>query len=171
MARRLAQTSQQRAFNWKGNCCFQVPQVNDKRGKEGRKEAFLWIFASASSSAGTRTFFHKSRVLDTLGLAVALESGTITVNPNLFELITCQNTTALEKRVFSLAGAAKPGHMWAHLGCSIPWILGPLCVPHLCVLKLSTCSTHSHLDPCKSHGPFAVHLQTSCIPQGERAWS
>ena len=45
----------------------------------GRKEAFSWIFALASSSDGTRTFVHKSQVLDTLGLAVALEPGTTTL--------------------------------------------------------------------------------------------
>ena len=78
MAQGLAQTSQQSAFNWKGRCHFWVPQIKGKRGKEGRKEAFSQIFASASSSAGTQTFFHKSRVWDTSGLAVALESGTIT---------------------------------------------------------------------------------------------
>ena len=39
---------------------FQILQINDKRRKEGRKEAFSRIFALASSSGGTRTFFHES---------------------------------------------------------------------------------------------------------------
>ena len=52
-------------------------QWQERQG--GEKGASLQIFASASSSVGTQTFFHKSWVLDTLGLAVALESGTITV--------------------------------------------------------------------------------------------
>ena len=39
---------------------FWVPQINDKRRKGERKEAFSRIFASASSSDGTRTFVHKS---------------------------------------------------------------------------------------------------------------
>ena len=56
---------------------LQVLQINDKRGKEGRKETFLWIFAWASNLVRTRTFFHESQVLDTSGLAVAHELGTI----------------------------------------------------------------------------------------------
>ena len=40
-------------------------------------EAFLQIFALASSLVRTQTFFHESQVLDALGLAVTLELGTI----------------------------------------------------------------------------------------------
>ena len=47
--------------------------------QEGERGAFSRIFASASSSDGTRIFIHESQVLDTSGLAVALESGTNTL--------------------------------------------------------------------------------------------
>ena len=70
---------------------FFVLQINDKRGKEGRKEAFSRIFALASSSAGTQTFFHESRVLDASGLAVPLNRAP-TVNISLgseLALVVC----------------------------------------------------------------------------------
>ena len=39
---------------------FLVLQINNKRDKEVKKGAFLWIFALASSSVRTQTFVHKS---------------------------------------------------------------------------------------------------------------
>ena len=66
-------------FQLERSLLFWVPQINDKRGKEEQKGAFLRIFASASSSVRTRTFFHKSQVLDIWELAVTLELGTITM--------------------------------------------------------------------------------------------
>ena len=47
---------------------FWVPQINGKKGEEGRKEAFSWIQALVLSFIRTQTFFHNSQVLDDLGL-------------------------------------------------------------------------------------------------------
>ena len=63
----------------------------------------------------------------------------ISINPNPFGLITCQDTTAPEKRLFGLAGAAKPGHMWAHWGVLNSVDLRPhLNAAFVCAVPLDT---------------------------------
>ena len=56
---------------------FYKLMTKDARGGRG---AFSQIFTSAPSSDGTRIFVHESLVLDTSGLAVALELGTNTLH-------------------------------------------------------------------------------------------
>ena len=51
--------------------------TRDARGERG---TFSWIFRVGIKFWGTRIFIHESRVFDTSGLAVALESGTNTID-------------------------------------------------------------------------------------------
>ena len=118
MTQGLAKTSQQRAFNRKGRYHFWVLQINDKRSKERRKEAFLRIFPLASSSAKTRTFFYEPRVLDASGLAVTLESGTITkhlsccMSGKFFWLVTSIHHQTYAIQIVCAATMTMAFHTW-----------------------------------------------------------